>query len=397
MNETIELKDNNRIEREISASWNEYKVARKGNIGIITINNALTSEYDYFGLDYKTLGASLEALEQEEEINAIVLDINSPGGALSGLSDFVESVKACNKPIYAFTSGHICSASYAIASACRKIYAVKSAQIGSIGAYMSWTDDSKAMEKMGIEEISFYGQNSELKNLDPKTEEGKKYYQEEINKCEDMFLEMVAENRNTTKDEILKNFGHGQVFFAEDAKKRGMIDEIVKSFDDFMEIIGEIAMSKEINDKVMAKSVEEIDAKLLESIKNEAKAEILKENELKAKELADKAVAEERMRITSLEKYASLNNPEINAMVEKAKTEGTSAEEFKALFAEKAFELLKNEPKAETKTSVNLANEVKDGAMLAGVVNNDVNKGEKSAQEKGSDLFESLNAKLSRK
>ena len=329
----------------------------------------------------------------------------SGGGDVNGLFDLTEFIQSIEKPIYAFTSGNLASASYTIASATDGIYAIESASIGSVGVYMAFYDDSEYYAKNGIKEITFYGKNSDKKNLDPQSKEGKEVYQAEIDELEEMLIANVAKYRGVTTEKVLEDFGHGLMFHGNEALNRGMIDGVVNSFDDFMDLIdnadntaelGGSEMAKE-NEKTLANSVEEISAELLEQIKADAKAEAMAEQDAKQTEAVNNAVSAERERVAELNKYASLPNAEISAMAEKAKAEGTSVADFMTEFNAKAFEIL-SRAEAQNDGQKALAEEAKESAEIdtGSKPEAKASVGEKSAEEKAHELAEKVNARIKR-
>ncbi len=86
---------------------------------------------------------------QRDDIKAVFLDIDSPGGTVAGTPELAAAVASLNerKPVYAFSSGLMCSAAYWIASQARAIYATPSAQVGSIGVVQAVIDNSAALDK----------------------------------------------------------------------------------------------------------------------------------------------------------------------------------------------------------------------------------------------------------
>lgn len=400
-----EAKDNNRVARDLSGFFAKYGVSfpNDNGIAVVSVNDGVTAEFEWYGIDYKTLADTIEGLNEDESVKAIVLDINSGGGDVNGLFDFTEFIQSIEKPIYAFTSGHMASASYAIASATDRIYAIPSASIGSVGVFMSFIDDSGYLAKNGIKEITFYGKNSDKKNLDPESKEGQSVYQAEVDQLEQMLIDNIARYRGVTSEYVLGNFGHGLMFFADDALKRGMIDGVVSTFDEFMDRInnadisaeGEGVMAEETK-KTLANSVEEISAELLEQIKAEAKAEAVAEQDAKQTEAVNEAVNAERARVAELNKYASLPNAEISAMAEKAKAEGTTVEDFMKDFNAKAFEIL-SKVEAQNDGQKALAQEAKEGAEIdTGSVEKTEQMVEKSAIDKAHELAERTNARIKR-
>ena len=98
------------------------------------------------------IGDALREAGERDDIKAVFLDIDSPGGAVAGTPELASAVASINerKPVYAFSSGLMCSAAYWIASQARAIYATPSAQVGSIGVVQAVIDDSAALASEGI-------------------------------------------------------------------------------------------------------------------------------------------------------------------------------------------------------------------------------------------------------
>lgn len=370
MKKAITLSDSNRQLRYSGAIWG-YESDVNNGIGIISINTALKDEPSFCYLDYKAIAAMLESMENNENVKAVILDINSAGGAVSGLFDLTEYIKKYSKPIVAYTSGLIASAAYGIASATEKIYANESASVGSIGAFARFVDDSKYYEDMGIKEIEFYGKNSEKKNLDPNSEEGKAAYQKEIDDIEDIFISHIAEYRGIDKDTVLDKYGHGLTFLGAEALERGMIDGIVSDFDSLVKKINEeYGMEKKDNILTLATSAEQIDPAFFAEIQN-------------------KAVMAERERVSALNAYAELPQPEIKALAEKAKADGTTLADFEKDFNLLAKSLLK-EQKAANPMQQLLAAESSDAVDLPV----DKAKGELTAQDKVKEIVADMQSKM---
>ncbi|MCF7675000.1 MAG: S49 family peptidase [Akkermansiaceae bacterium] len=98
------------------------------------------------------IGDAIREAGERDDIKAVFLDIDSPGGTVAGTPELAAAVASLNerKPVYAFSSGLMCSAAYWIASQARAIYATPSAQVGSIGVVQAVIDDSAALASEGI-------------------------------------------------------------------------------------------------------------------------------------------------------------------------------------------------------------------------------------------------------
>ena len=127
-------------------------------IGVISIEGPILRKPDLFArvifgaTSSEEIGAALREAAVRDDIRAVFLEIDSPGGTVAGTPELASAVATLNeqKPVYAFTSGLMASAAYWVASQARAIYATPSAQVGSIGVVQAVIDDSAALNAEGI-------------------------------------------------------------------------------------------------------------------------------------------------------------------------------------------------------------------------------------------------------
>ncbi len=127
-------------------------------IGVVAIEGPILRKPDLFARIFfgatgsEDIGAALREAAGRDDIKAVFLHIDSPGGTVAGTPELADAVAALDKrkPVYAFSSGLMCSAAYWVASQARAIYATPSAQVGSIGVVQAVVDHSAAIEKAGI-------------------------------------------------------------------------------------------------------------------------------------------------------------------------------------------------------------------------------------------------------
>lgn len=128
------------------------------DIGVICIDGPILRRPDIYSkvilgaTSAEEIGEALREAGNRPDIKAIFLDIDSPGGTVAGTPELAAVVAAVNKqkPVYAFTSGLMCSAAYWVASQARAIYATPSARVGSIGVVQAVIDNTAAIDKAGI-------------------------------------------------------------------------------------------------------------------------------------------------------------------------------------------------------------------------------------------------------
>ncbi|SMF80780.1 S49 family peptidase [Pseudobacteriovorax antillogorgiicola] len=211
-----------------------YKATVRDGIGVIPIAGPLFKRANLLtevcgATSYELVLRDLHGFLEDDSISSIVFNIDSQGGEVSGCQELSEHIYRARqkKPILAYIDGTGASAAYWIASAADKIFASKTAIIGSIGVQSVLSADRAEGE------FRFISSQSPLKNVDPATEEGRSETQRLIDDLAGVFISSVARNRGVTDETVLADFGRGAVFISGNAKHRGMIDEIA-TFEDVM-------------------------------------------------------------------------------------------------------------------------------------------------------------------
>ena len=207
-------------------------VEKRGNIGILNIRGPIVRYGGMMELsaDVRSLESyakEFKVLEEDPSIEVIVLNIDSPGGEAAGISQFATYIRNSPKRVVAYIDDLGASAAYWIASAAKEIYASTTAFVGSIGVVFTIIDDSKKLEKEGIEKIEIVSVQSPKKRPDVKSEEGRKQIEVWANDLADKFIKAVARYRGVSEEYVLNNFGQGDLLIAEKAKDVKMIDGIM--------------------------------------------------------------------------------------------------------------------------------------------------------------------------
>lgn len=170
--------------------------------------------------------AELREANENPDVRWVLLDIDSPGGLVNGTPEVAQAVKDSGKPVFAYTAGMMASAAYWLGSSARKIYATRSADVGSIGVYVPFFDQTGMLNGMGIEVELF--KSGRFKGMGfpgvPLTDEQRAQIQSEVDRIAGWFYSVVRENRaGSVDDETMQ----GQTFLADDALLLGLIDDIV--------------------------------------------------------------------------------------------------------------------------------------------------------------------------
>lgn len=156
----------------------------------------------------------------DESVDNILLDINSPGGMVSGVSELASTIKSAGKPTTVYSTDMLASAAYWVASAADEIVLADTAKAGSIGVVTTiYVYDDP-------EEFEIVSTQSPNKRVDPRTEEGKAEIQRIVDELADIFISAVASNRNVSKDTVINDFGNGGVLIGAKAVSAGMADRL---------------------------------------------------------------------------------------------------------------------------------------------------------------------------
>lgn len=205
--------------------------AGKG-VALITMRGIALYDLEYQPYCFSTLlfAQTITALGNDPEIGTIIIDVDTPGGAVTGTAEAGDAVFAARekKKVIALVNPLCASAGYWIASQATQIVAVPSADIGSIGVFMMHADCSVMMEQAGIKPtFIFAGEHKVDGNpYQPLSDDARANWQDEVDTIYAAFLAAVARGRGTTVADVKANFGQGRTLMAPAAKKVGMIDAV---------------------------------------------------------------------------------------------------------------------------------------------------------------------------
>jgi signal peptide peptidase SppA len=219
-----------------------FNYSVQGDVGIIAIKGSLTNRdvwYNrYLGVtSYADIRKAL-MYAASSDVKAIVLDIDSGGGAVSGVADAGNLIKLIDqsvKPIYSFTDGAMCSAAYWLGCSAREVYSSNVSTVGSIGVIATHMEYSKALKEAGVGvTIVRAGEYKALANsLEPLSDKAKTQLQNQLNLAYQVFIEHVADCRKTTVNLCDANMAQGREFFGKEALAAGLVDGI-ETFDSMM-------------------------------------------------------------------------------------------------------------------------------------------------------------------
>jgi protease-4 len=166
---------------------------------------------------------------KDSSIKAIVMRIDSPGGAVAPAQEIYEEVKkaASKKKVLVSMGSVAASGGYYIASPATRIIANPGTLTGSIGVIMEIPNVEGLMNKLGIKtEVVKSGRHKDIASIfrGIKNEE-REILQEVMDNVHEQFIKAVAEGRRMHIDNVRK-IADGRVYTGEQALKLGLVDEL---------------------------------------------------------------------------------------------------------------------------------------------------------------------------
>ncbi len=186
----------------------------------------------------------LQKHKDDEFVKAIVLRINSPGGAVAPVQEIHRELSKIQKSVVVSMGSTATSGSYYIASAADWIFANPGTLTGSIGVIMQFPKWEGLMKKVGVEqEVIKSGKYKDAGSVYRKlTSEEKELFQATIDDVHDQFLEAVFEGRQhkeLTREEV-EEIADGRLMSGRQALERKLVDQL-GDMSDAIEHAGKLA------------------------------------------------------------------------------------------------------------------------------------------------------------
>ena len=180
-------------------------------------------------LDSKDTIDEIKDYVKDPSIKAIVLRIDSPGGAVAPSQEIYEEVrKAVAKKKIVVSMGSVAaSGGYYIASPASRIVANPGTLTGSIGVIMEIPNLEGLMNKLGIKtEVVKSGKHKDIASIFRGIKkEDREILQGVLDNVHEQFILAVSEGRKMLREDV-KRIADGRVFTGEQALKIGLIDEL---------------------------------------------------------------------------------------------------------------------------------------------------------------------------
>lgn len=227
-----------RAANEISAARaQKVSTAAAGSVAVLPLYGLITQRTSFAGDFSGPGGTSVQSFTQQfrEAVNdpnvkAIVIDVDSPGGDVSGVDELATEIYNARKQkkVTAVSNCLMASAAYYLACSATEIVASPSSLTGSIGVYSAHEDYSQADEKAGVKVtlISAGKYKTEGNMYEPLSDDARSAMQALVDSFYGKFVKAVARGRGVSQAAVREGFGQGRVLTAEDAVKFKLADRV---------------------------------------------------------------------------------------------------------------------------------------------------------------------------
>jgi len=207
-----------------------------GDLAVIPLRGLITPRGSFLSLLFGG-GGGLQSFKQalrealaNDDISAILIDVDSPGGSTDLVTETAAEIRAARekKPITAIANTDAGSAAYALASQATELVVTPSGEVGSIGVFMLHWDESALNERIGITPTYIYAGRYKVEGNPDEAlgDDAKASFQAVVNEFHDIFVADVAMGRNVSEDTVRKEFGEGRMVTAKNAVALGMADRV---------------------------------------------------------------------------------------------------------------------------------------------------------------------------
>ena len=227
---------------KVPDKWSET-VLEEGNeskrIAVISLDGAITSGGQSFlaGGDYNhdAFINTLKKIQEDPTIGGVLFKVNTPGGGTYESSEIhreMQKIKEAGTPVYVSMGSMAASGGYYVSAPATKIFASPETLTGSIGVIMSGANVEGLYEKFGIKPIVIKsGPHKDiLSSTREMTEEEQKILQQLIDDSYDRFVQVVADGRGMSIEEV-KKVADGRIYDGAQAQKIGLVDELALADD----------------------------------------------------------------------------------------------------------------------------------------------------------------------
>jgi len=222
-------------------SGNDFEERTDKAVAVIEVEGVI--------MDAKKTVENLLTAENSKDVKAIIVRINSPGGAVGPTQEIYEEMKRIDKikPVYASFGAIAASGGYYIGAAARKIFATPGTITGSIGVIMQFVDLSKLYDFAKVSQTTVKGGRFKDAGHPYRalTEEEKALMKGMIDGVHKQFMSAIMDVRKDKIKGDITEIAQGQIFSGEEAQKIGLVDELAGLWEASRRVHAELKLAGE--------------------------------------------------------------------------------------------------------------------------------------------------------
>ena len=229
------LRATDRPEPRLEAARPRAAVSQ-GGVAVIPLKGLITPRPSFLSMLFggggglQSFRAQIRDAVNAEDITAIILDVDSPGGSTDLIAETADELRAARavKPIVAVANTWAASAAYWLAAQADELVVTPSGEVGSIGVYCAHEDYSGFEDQIGIKTtlISAGKYKTEGNPYEPLSDEARQALQDKVDAYYAMFVADVAKGRGVSASAVRAGYGEGRMLTAGDAVSEKLADRV---------------------------------------------------------------------------------------------------------------------------------------------------------------------------
>lgn len=204
----------------------------RDGVGIVPVHGIIGKglspiEKIFGAVDVDEVSAQIEEFAANPAVHTLLLDLDTPGGTVTGVPELADLIGRLSKATVAFTSSMACSAGYWVGSQADRFFATPSASVGSIGAYIPFVDSSGAFASRGVFVDVIKAGKFKAAGFPGTTlsEEQRGLLQDRVDQLHAVFKDSVRAKRSYVREADME----GQDFYGREAAEKRLLTGLVSS------------------------------------------------------------------------------------------------------------------------------------------------------------------------
>lgn len=221
------------LQARIGDGTGRAEASRSGAVAVIPVQGVIAHRMGSMseisgGVSTERISAMLKQAVADPNVGSILLDVNSPGGTVAGVTELAADIRAAaaRKPVTAQVNALAASAAYWAISGATEIVVTPSGEVGSIGVITSHLDTSEADAKDGVKRTVISAGKYKAEGAGALTEEAQAAIQARVNDFYATMTTDIAKGRGVPVAEVRGGFGEGRVVGAKEAVRMKMADRV---------------------------------------------------------------------------------------------------------------------------------------------------------------------------